>query len=107
MKWQDEVLREIVERLVEAIDPERLILFGSRATGGGRADSDYDILIVKDEPEPGLRRTGPLYRKLRGIRQPVDLLWFTQEELDDWSLVRQHIATQAVRSGVVVYEKTG
>lgn len=104
---QDEVLREIVARLVQAVDPQKLILFGSRATGRGRPDSDYDILIVKAEPDPGLRRTGPLYRKLRGIAKPVDLLWFTPEEVDDWSRVRQHVATQAVRSGVVVYEKAG
>jgi hypothetical protein len=34
---RDEVLREIVARLVQAIDPQKLILFGSRATGHGRS----------------------------------------------------------------------
>ena len=101
----DPVLREIVARLVSAVDPERLILFGSRARGTGGPDSDYDILIVKGESEPALRRTGPLCRKLRGIPKPVDLLWFTPEEVADWSAVRQHVISQAVRTGLVVYEK--
>ncbi len=101
----DPVLREIIARLVSGIDPEKLILFGSRAAGRARADSDYDILIVKSEPNPALRRTGPLYRKLWGIPRAVDLLWFTPEEIEDWSSVRQHVATQAVRNGLVVYEK--
>jgi predicted nucleotidyltransferase len=103
----DPVLREIVARLVRAVDPEKLILFGSRVGGGVRPDSDYDILIIKGEPDPARRRTGPLYRTLRGIPKPVDLLWYTPQEVEEWSEVRQHIATQAVRHGVVVYEKTG
>jgi predicted nucleotidyltransferase len=99
------VLAEIVRRLVRAVDPERLILFGSRAAGYDRPGSDYDILIIKSEPDPALRRTGPLYRQLHGMPQPVDLLWFTPEEVEDWSQVRQHVVTQAVRNGVVVYER--
>ena len=103
----DPVLREIVSRLVRAIDPEKLILFGSRARGVGGPGSDYDILIVKGEPDPALRRTGPLYRVLRGVASPVDLLWFTPQEVEEWSGVRQHVTSQAIRSGVVVYEKAG
>jgi predicted nucleotidyltransferase len=99
------VLAEIVKRLVSAVDPEKLVLFGSRARGRNRPGSDYDILIIKTEPDPALRRTGPLYRELQGISQPVDLLWFTPEEVEDWSQVRQHIVTQAVRNGVVIYER--
>ncbi len=102
---EDPVLQEIVERLVSALDPERLILFGSRAQGTGGPESDYDILIVKAEPEPARRRTGPLYRTLRGIPKPVDLLWVTPEEVEDWSAVRQHVISQAVRTGRVIYEK--
>jgi len=102
---QNPVIQQIVARLVGAVDPERLILFGSRADGRERPDSDYDILIVKDQPDSTLRRTGPLYRALWGIPAAVDLLWFTPTELDDWSQVRQHVATQAVRKGVVLYER--
>ncbi|MCX6638822.1 MAG: nucleotidyltransferase domain-containing protein [Acidobacteria bacterium] len=101
----DATLREIVARLVRAVDPDKLVLFGSRAAGRGRLDSDYDVLIVKAESDPRQRRTGPLYRHLWGIPGAVDLLWFTPEEIDEWSQVRQHVATRALRDGVVVYEK--
>jgi predicted nucleotidyltransferase len=101
----DPVLSEIVARLVSAIDPEKLILFGSRTKGTGGPDNDYDILIVKGEPDPARRRTGPLYRKLWGIPNAVDLLWYTPQEVEEWAEVRQHVATQAVGHGVVVYEK--
>ena len=44
----------IVERIVDRFDPERIILFGSRARGDARADSDVDLLIVM--PVEGSRR---------------------------------------------------
>jgi len=75
------------------VDPDKLVLFGSRAAGRGRPGSDYDMLIVKAEPDPRQRRTGPLYQYLWGIPGAVDLQ------------VQQHVATQALRDGVVVYEK--
>lgn len=101
----DTTLREIVERLVSAVDPEKIILFGSRAEDRARADSDYDLLIIKPEPDPTRRRTGKLYRLLWGIPKPVDLLWFTPDEIEQWSEAPQHVATQALRHGIVVYEK--
>jgi len=102
---EDETLRDIVDRLVRAVDPDKLVVFGSRGAGQARADSDYDILIVKAEADPHRRRTGPLYRALWGVPKPVDLLWYTPEEIEEWSGVRQHVATQAIERGVVVYEK--
>lgn len=42
------VLSEIVRRLVKAIDPDKIVLFGSRARGDFRGQSDVDLLIVKE-----------------------------------------------------------
>ena len=52
------LLDEIVRRLVAAIDLDRIILFGSRARGDARADSDIDLLIVKETDQPVYRRAG-------------------------------------------------
>jgi len=51
----DEVLvQEIVRRILSVARPDKIILFGSAATGAMTSDSDIDLLIV--EPEPGDRR---------------------------------------------------
>ena len=63
----DTVLNEIVRRLVEAVDPDRIILFGSRARGDARPDSDIDLLIIKDTDQPSYRRAIPAYRALTGM----------------------------------------
>jgi predicted nucleotidyltransferase len=99
------VLNEIVQRLVDAVDPDRIILFGSRARGDARADSDVDLLIIKDSAEPAYRRTLPAYRALAGITVPTDIIWRTAAEVEDWSAVRNYVTTRALNEGRVLYEK--
>ncbi len=48
----DARLAELVRRLVEAYEPERIYLFGSHARGDAGADSDYDLLVVVPEAAP-------------------------------------------------------
>lgn len=102
---EDEVLAEIVRRIVETADPDKVILFGSRARGEGGPHSDYDILVVKDSDQPQYRRTVPLYVALRDVWTPVDVVWWTQAEIDDWSEVKTFFITTVVREGRVVYQR--
>lgn len=102
----DEVtLEEIVRRLVEAVDPDRIIMFGSRARGDARPDSDLDLLIVKDSAEPRHRRAIPAYLSLRGLAIPTDIIWRTSAEIAEWSQVPNHVTTRAMREGKVLYER--
>ena len=45
-------LRAIVDRLVEGLKPFRIYLFGSRAEGRARPDSDFDLVVVFDDDAP-------------------------------------------------------
>lgn len=99
------LLQEIVRRLVDAIDPDRIILFGSRARGDARSDSDVDLLVIKDSDEPPHRRVIPAYRALTGLGVPKDIIWRTPDEVRDWSQVRNYVTTRALREGRVLYEK--
>ena len=99
------VLAEIVQRLVRAVDPDRIILFGSRARGDHRPDSDLDLLLIKPSAAPPHRRVIAAYRALAGILAPTDILWRTPQEVEDWSEVGTHFTTRAVREGRVLYEK--
>lgn len=57
------LLRYIVEKIVHAINPQKIILFGSRARGDARDDSDVDLFIIYDGDE-----------SIRDVRRKVDLL---------------------------------
>jgi len=99
------LLAEVVRRLVEAVDPDKIILFGSRARGDARSDSDIDLLLIKASNEPAHRRDARAYRAVGAIGVPKDLLWYTPEEIADWSPVKQHVVGHAMREGRVLYEK--
>ncbi len=101
----DRTLEGIVDRLVKAVQPDRLILFGSRAAGAAKPRSDYDLLIVKSSQEPPYRRLARARRALWGVGAPVDLLWYTPDEIEEWADITTHVSTQAVRKGRIVYEK--
>lgn len=101
----EEKLQEITNKLVAAVHPDKIILFGSRARGDHRPDSDVDLLIIKDSSEPGHRRVIPAYRALSGSGIAKDILWYTRQEIEDWRDVKNHVTTVALREGRVLYEK--
>ena len=103
----NDLIGDIVRRIVETAQPEKIILFGSRARGDARPNSDFDVLVIKESTEPGYRRDAPLYLALAGLNAPVDLMVYTPEEVTDWSAVPQAFITTAVREGKVVYERKG
>lgn len=72
---QDPVLAEIVRRLVELLDPERIYLFGSRARGDTGPDSDYDLMVVVPQlTEPGYRLAQRAHGVLWGLGAAADIL---------------------------------
>ena len=102
---QDSLLPEIVRRIVEAVDPDKIILFGSRARGDNRPDSDFDLLLVKRSEAPKHRRAIPAYQALYGMPASVDILWRTPSEVEEWAHACNHVICRALEEGQVVYEK--
>ncbi len=101
-----EILQEIVRRIVAASDPDRVILFGSRARGDAGPHSDYDLLVVAPSDESPFRRALPLYHELADLPIAKDVVWWTPAEVDEWRTVRSHFVTRAIREGRVLYERT-
>lgn len=101
----DNLLREIRARIVDAVKPERIILFGSYAYGKPKDESDLDILVIMNSELPRYRRSISIYRCLAGLLIPKDILVYTPEEIEEWSEVPQAFITTAIRKGKVIYEK--
>src|SRR5208282_3645972 len=57
----DGIIRDIVRRIVDTAQPEKVILFGSQARGDARPNSDFDVLVIKPSDEPRYLRSIPLY----------------------------------------------
>jgi predicted nucleotidyltransferase len=99
------LLSEAVARMVEVGDPIRIILFGSRARGSARPDSDYDFLVLEDSTLPRYRRAAKYRRALVGLLPSKDILVWTPSEAAEWSTVPQALVTTAINEGIVLYER--
>jgi len=100
-----QLIQEVVNRIVEAAHPEKIVLFGSRARGNPRPDSDLDVLVIADSREPRYRRSAPLYGALSDVLVPMDIIVYTRGEVEEWQAVPQAFVTTAIREGKVLYEK--
>jgi uncharacterized protein len=103
----EELVAGIVRRIVETAQPDKIILFGSRARGDVRPNSDFDVLVIKESDEPRYRRSVPLYVALADLPAEVEVMVYTPAEVEEWSLVPQAFVTTAVREGVTIYERAG
>jgi predicted nucleotidyltransferase len=75
-----------VRRLVAAMRPEQVYLFGSRARGDATEDSDYDLLVVVPASDkPRYERAQEAYAHLHGVGIPLDVHVYTRDEFD-WLL---------------------
>ena len=103
----DDLVRDIVRRIVDTAQPQKVILFGSRARGDARPNSDFDVLVIKESDEPRHRRSVPLYVALADLPVEVEVMVYTPEEVEEWSEVPQAFVTTAVREGTTIYERRG
>lgn len=105
----EELVAEAVRRLVQEANPERIILFGSRARGDERSDSDVDLLVVASEEtirQHGRRRLLARYWAAMGrLPASFDFLLFSPEEIVHWRDSVNHVICRALREGKVVYER--
>ena len=75
-------VERLVEQIVEAVRPLRIILFGSAARGDGGTESDLDVLVVMPDGTPRLKTARELYRRIAGIGVPFDILVATPALLE-------------------------
>jgi predicted nucleotidyltransferase len=103
MQPNPEVVEQLVRRIIELVHPLRIILFGSAARGEMESDSDIDVLVVMPEGVHRRRTAQLLYRQIRGLGVPFDILVATPDDLerhkDNIGLVYQSI----LREGREVY----
>ena len=103
MQPNPEVIEQLVRRIIELVYPLRIILFGSAARGEMESDSDIDVLVVMPEGVHRRRTVQLLYRQIRGLGVPFDILVATPNDLevhrDNIGLIYQTI----LREGREVY----
>jgi uncharacterized protein len=101
----EEVLGEIVHRLVSALHPQKIILFGSYVYGTPSDDSDVDLLVILDTQARPVDRYVSVSRLLRPRPFPLDLLVKTPAEIAQAVARGDDFIREIVTQGRVLYER--
>lgn len=95
-------LDEIIRRIVEVSQPERIILFGSAARGDMTRNSDVDLLIIKEGGDANLR--AQIYEKMYGVRVAVNAILVSPMDVERYKDSHALVIKPALQEGKVVYE---
>jgi excisionase family DNA binding protein len=99
----DPVLAEIVSRLAEAYEPERMYLFGSAARGDTDEHSDYDVLlVVPDDAPPERLRARRAHEVLWGVGAAVDVVVWRRSAFDARAEAPTSLPAIVLREGILL-----
>lgn len=101
----EDVVRVMVERIVERFHPLRIILFGSRARGEAGRWSDVDLLVVLQEVPDKRQATVEVLRALGDLPVCKDIVVTTPEEIARRGHLVGDVLRSALREGKVLYER--
>ncbi len=105
----DALLDRMVRAIVAEVDPEQVILFGSRARGDAREDSDVDLIVVEAKPFGQARsrrqESTRILLALFDFEIPIDILLYSRDEIAYWRDSLNHVLARALREGRTLYRR--
>lgn len=101
----DEATAIMVERIVQRFQPEKIILFGSRARGDARADSDVDLLVVLASCDDRKAATISMMRAVADLPVSKDIVVTCTRDLETRGKLASTVLYPALREGKVVYAR--
>ncbi|MEO5352264.1 MAG: nucleotidyltransferase domain-containing protein [Magnetococcus sp. XQGC-1] len=105
-----EMLNAAICVMVNAVQPEQIILFGSHARGEEQADSDVDLLVIESEPfgpsRSRFHEIATLERAIGTIPLATDILVYSVSEVEQLKQSANHIVAHALREGRVLHARS-
>src|SRR6266540_5833607 len=107
--WPSPVAEELpaaVQRIAQALQPQKIILFGSYAYGTPTPDSDVDLLVIMKTKAKEIDRYVVVSNLLYPRQFPVDILVKTPKEVEEASRKKGHFFMREILTkGKVLYER--
>lgn len=97
-------LDRVVRRIVEAVSPEKIVLFGSAARGAARPSSDLDLLVIKSGDYHHIELAQQIYLAIGPHSIAVDITVATPEEVERYGSADYLVLYPALREGKVLYD---
>jgi len=95
----------VVQKIVQAFHPKKVILFGSYAYGKPSVDSDVDLLIIAESTERPAQRAIRVVKQLLDVPFPMDVLVRTPQEVRQRLQINDCFMREIVEQGQVLYEQ--
>ena len=99
----EQILNEIIRRIVETAHPRKIILFGSAERGEMGPNSDLDVLVIIP---PGIHRrktARSIYRNLIGVGFAVDVVVVTEQDIERYKDNSGLVIKSALEQGRILY----
>jgi len=98
-------LDKAVKIIIKVSKPDKIILFGSHATGKNKPESDYDLLVLKKDLKKQRKLTQEIYLNFEDIGAPIDVIVVDLEKYEQLKKDPYLIYCEADKKGKVIYEK--
>lgn len=96
---------DIVNRIAVKFNPDKIILFGSYASGNPNNDSDVDLLVIKDSDLPRHKRSFEIQKSLIGSMIPIDILVYTTKEFEQEQNEKSSFLFSVIKTSKILYER--
>ena len=101
----NDIIADIVTKIVSGDNPDKIILFGSYATGKPTEDSDLDLMVIKATDLPRPQRTVQVRKMLYGAMVPIDLIVYTPKEIAESKDNIFSFVSEVLNTGKTLYER--
>ncbi|OGL45512.1 MAG: hypothetical protein A2W05_06385 [Candidatus Schekmanbacteria bacterium RBG_16_38_10] len=101
----EDYLKNIVKKVTDNFNPEKIILFGSYAYGTPTKDSDIDLMVIMDTEMKPYERALPIRKALKYLGMPKDVIVRTPQEFERFKDIVGTTIYTAAHKGKVIYEK--
>ena len=101
----DEILREVKDKIVRGVNPMRVVLFGSYASGIPKGDSDLDLLVIMESDESPIKRAARVSKIFRDRKLPMDIIVRTPQEIKDRVDMGDSFVREILEKGKILYER--
>lgn len=96
---------EIVRRIVRTVNPLKIVLFGSYASGNPNSDSDIDLLIITEKVKSKRKESAGIWNTLADIPLPKDIILASMDEFEFYRKEAGSVFRTASEKGIEIYAR--